>query len=57
MRQVADCEKNYERRDRITEELSQFMRDKFEAVKDAEFSEDGNLRFEELQKYFTFMYR
>lgn len=55
--EVADCEKNYERRDRITEELSQFMRDKFEAVKDAEFSEDGNLRFEELQKYFTFMYR
>lgn len=54
---MADCEKNYERRDRITEELSQFMRDEFEAVKDAEFSEDGNLRFEELQKYFTFMYR
>lgn len=55
--EIADLEQNYKLRDSITMELSEFMKEKFETIKDIVFSDDGEERYNELQKYFTFMYR
>ena len=55
--EVADLSKDYELRDTITKELSEYMKENFNAIKENAFSEDGMERYQELQKYFTFMYR
>lgn len=55
--EVAEFAEDYKSRDEITQELTEYMKDNFEAINKVDFSADGSERYQELQKYFTFMYR
>lgn len=55
--EVADYENQKDLRDSITKDLVSFMKDNFTALDDKTFSDNGEARYQELQKYFTFMYR
>ena len=55
--EVADYENQKDLRDLITKDLASFMKDNFTALDDKTFSDNGEARYQELQKYFTFMYR
>lgn len=55
--EVADFENRKDLRDTITKDLTFFLKNKFESLKDTSFSDNGEERYQELQKYFTFMYR
>lgn len=55
--EVADFEGKLEHRDLITNDLIIFMKNNFETLKNQPFSDDGEKRYQELQRYFTFMYR
>lgn len=55
--EVAEFAKDYRLRDKITKGLTEYMKDNFEAINRVDFSADGSERYQELQKYFTFMYR
>ena len=55
--EVADYENQKDLRDSITKDLASFMKDNFAALDDKTFSDNGEARYQELQKYFTFMYR
>ena len=54
--EVADFEKNDNLRDSITKELAIFVKTNFDSLKDVDFSVVGSERYQQLQKYFTFMY-
>lgn len=55
--EAADCSGNMQERDRITKDLAGYLTREFDALKTEKFSGDGNSRYRELEKYFTFMYR
>ena len=55
--EVAEVTGRPEERDTITENLTKYMKENFDTLRDAEFSEDGNKRYHELGEYFTFMYK
>lgn len=55
--EVADYENQKDLRDSITKDLASFMKDNFTALDNKTFSDNGEERYQELQKYFTFMYR
>ena len=55
--EVADYAGDYKLRDRVTAELSVYMKKNFAAIENVGFSSEGTERYNELQKYFTFMYR
>ena len=55
--EIADIIGERENRDRKTIALSGFLKSHFDSLKMMDFSADGNKRYEELGKYFTFMYR
>ena len=55
--EIAEFEGNIEQRDSITSNLIVFMKNNFAALKEKVFSSDGEERYQELQGYFTFMYR
>ncbi len=55
--EVAEYTKDTQERDRITNQLVAYLQKHFDAIRNVHFSDDGNERYEELQQYFTFMYR
>lgn len=55
--EIADLAGEFKLRDSVTLELAAFLRDNFEIFSDTIFSEDPKERYEELQEYFTFMFR
>lgn len=55
--EVADFEGKIEQRDAITHGLITFLKTNFVALKEKTFSDNGEERYQELQRYFTFMYR
>lgn len=55
--EVAEFTGNVLERDRITNELAVYLQENFEVFKDTRFSLDGRKRYQELEQYFTFMYR
>ena len=55
--EIADCSGDTLERDKITEELVTYLAKNFSALQDVHFSSDGRMRYQELEKYFTFMYR
>lgn len=55
--EVADFSNDFIHRDEITKELSEYMKAHFASIKELVFSQDGNERYHELEKFFTFMYR
>lgn len=55
--EAADVAGEKEIRDKITEKLVLWMKDNYETIRDVTFSEDGQIRYQELEQYFTFMYR
>lgn len=55
--EIAGCVGDTVERDRITLELTQYLKDNFAALAQREFSEDGDERYQELDRCFTFMYK
>ena len=55
--EVADFSNDFIHRDEITKELSEYMKAHFASIKELVFSQDGNERYHELEKIFSFMYR
>lgn len=55
--EVAEFSGNVVKRDQITLDLVSYLKDSFDAFKDKDFSSDGMKRYQELEQYFTFMYR
>lgn len=55
--EIADFAGEKQRRDDATKELVIFLKDYFDIMKDVSFSQDGDKRYQELERYFTFMYR
>ena len=55
--EIAEYENDIPKRDLITNDLTEFLKDKFPSLKDVIFSSNGEERYLELQQYFTFMYR
>lgn len=55
--QIAECAGDTTLQDALTLELTEYLRENFEEMKQITFSEDGAERYRELQQYFAFMYR
>ena len=55
--EVAEYAGEAVKRDQETIGLVQYLKGNFNALKDVEFSSDGRKRYQELEQYFTFMYR
>lgn len=55
--EVAEYAGDTMKRDQTTTELVQYLKENFDALKNVEFSSDGLKRYQELEQYFTFMYR
>ena len=55
--EVANCENNIARRDALTNDLVSYLKNNFRILKERTFSSNGDERYQELQNYFTFMYR
>ena len=55
--EVANCENNIARRDALTNDLVSYLKNNFRILKERAFSSNGDERYQELQNYFTFMYR
>lgn len=56
MTEIANYLNQYEERDKYSTELMQFMKHKFDALKDLLIPNDGEERLKNLDSYFTFMY-
>lgn len=55
--EVAELVQNTQERDNITNKLVEYLQKNFVAIRNVQFSKDGKERYQELQQYFTFMYR
>ena len=55
--EFADHQEDISGRDQQTLELTAFLRRNFRAFSEIEFADDGNLRYQQMGKFFTFMFR
>ena len=55
--EIADLINDDKLRDELTQKLSEYMKNNFEAISSVKFSSNGEDRYKQLQRYFTFMYR
>ena len=55
--EVADFAGAASERDEITGKLAEYLQERFDVLREVTFSEDGQKRYQQLEQYFTFMYR
>ncbi len=55
--EIAEYAEDDVQRDKITKELAEYLTNNFSTMKEQKFSESGEIRYRELEQYFTFMYR
>ena len=55
--EIDDYVGDYESRDEASLELVEYLKENFETINEVAFSENGDERYKELGRYFTFMYR
>lgn len=55
--EIADVAGDIASRDEITAELAKYLNNNFDSMRDNSFSQDGVMRYSELESYFTFMYK
>lgn len=55
--EIDDYVGDYESRDEASLELVEYLKENFEIINEVAFSENGDERYKELGRYFTFMYR
>ena len=55
--EIAEYLKDTNKRDQETQKLASYLKDNFRVFADKKFSEDGDLRYKELENTFTYMYR
>lgn len=55
--EVENLANNFVERDKITSSLADYLKQNFSSLKDCKFATDGDDRYREMRRIFTFMYR